>query len=225
MSSLPPGSTSCWTCPEDSLQFLRAGRVRKLSSWGRLHHGLSLTTPVIRNLAFNLEPVLGLALNNDNTWLWRTPAWTYPVQMSRPMLTGSANQPPDWLLIGSTWWYQKLKVRANSRLSCLALAEKIWTDPQTQFCCSSYKCMFHLKGNKQTLVLDWLIQQRNNLPNTHLLTAGLGVDDVLVWLEVWRSGIMTYCRGVYLVTQCGSSLCGLLFRTFICLLLGWYFGF
>ena len=39
------------------------------------------------------------------------------------------------------------QTRVNGRISCLALAEKIWQifhgcNPHTQLCCSSHKCMF-----------------------------------------------------------------------------------
>ena len=60
------------------------------------------------------------------------------------MMKGSHGRPP-----GSTWGYQKLKTRvnSNSKISCLALAEKIWQffhwhNPHTQLCFSSHKCMF-----------------------------------------------------------------------------------
>ena len=41
--------------------------------------------------------------------------------------------------------------RVNGRISCLALAEKIWQifhgrNPHTQLCCSSHKCMFLTNG-------------------------------------------------------------------------------
>ncbi len=41
---------------------------------------------------------------------------------------------------------QKFKTRVNGRISCLALAEKIWQiihgrNPHTQLCCSSHKCL------------------------------------------------------------------------------------
>ena len=69
------------------------------------------------------------------------------------MLTGAANQVPIRHLIGSTWGYQKLKTRvnSNSKITCLAMAEKIWQifhgrNPHTQRCCSSHKCMFLTNG-------------------------------------------------------------------------------
>ena len=70
-----------------------------------------------------------------------------------PMLTGVANQVPIRHLIGSTWGYQKLKTRvnSNSKITCLAMAEKIWhifhgRNPHTQRCCSSHNCMFLTYG-------------------------------------------------------------------------------
>ena len=41
--------------------------------------------------------------------------------------------------------------QVNGRISCLALAEKIWQifhgcNPHTQLCCSSHKCMFLTNG-------------------------------------------------------------------------------
>ena len=121
----------------------------KLHARGPLR-GLSLTSPVIWNLAFSLERVLGLTPNNAPTWfctehqlevaLWQGP---YPDQ--------SGDQSGH--LIGSTWGYQKLKtgVDSNSKITCLAMAEKIWQifhgrNPHTQRCCSSHKCMFLTNG-------------------------------------------------------------------------------
>ncbi|KAL7851972.1 hypothetical protein SRHO_G00177570 [Serrasalmus rhombeus] len=54
---------------ENSLRYLSTDRVRNRSSWGVVFLGrplcsLSLTSPVIWNLAFNLEMVLGLTPNN-----------------------------------------------------------------------------------------------------------------------------------------------------------------
>ena len=70
-----------------------------------------------------------------------------------PMLTGAASQVPIRHLIGSTWGYQKLKtsVNSNSKITCLAMAEKIWQifhgrNPHTQCCCSSHKYMFLKNG-------------------------------------------------------------------------------
>ena len=72
-------------------------------------------------------------------------------------------------LIVSTWRHQKLKTRvnSNSKISCLALTEKIWQifhghNPHTQLCCSSHKCMF------LTNVAPF--KKGNNLPNTNVLT-------------------------------------------------------
>ena len=57
-------------------------------------------------------------------------------------------------------------VNSNSKISCLALAEKIWQifhgrNPHTQLCCSSHKCMFltnvapFKKGNKQAFYIKY----------------------------------------------------------------------
>ena len=69
------------------------------------------------------------------------------------MLTVAANQVSIRHLIGSTWAYQKLKtsVNSNSKITCLAMAEKIWLifhgrNPHTQRCCSSHKCRFLTNG-------------------------------------------------------------------------------
>ena len=123
---------------------------------GRPLCGLSLTSPVIWNMAFRLEMVLGLSPNNAATWFCGTPASSCPISRalsrhadswSRHQLTCS--QVPDWYLIGSVWEYQKLKTRdnSNSKISCLALAEKFYQifhgcNPHTHLCCSSHKCMF-----------------------------------------------------------------------------------
>ena len=72
---------------------------------------------------------------------WHAYSW------SRHQLTCS--QVPDWYLIGRGGGYLKLKTRvnSNSKISRLALAQKIWhifhgRNLHTQLCCSSHKCMF-----------------------------------------------------------------------------------
>ena len=79
-SRLPyrPANLDCKSV-EDSLRFRSAERVRNRSSCGdvflgRPLHGLSLTVPVARNLAFNLEMVLGLTLKDAATCTCGTPA-------------------------------------------------------------------------------------------------------------------------------------------------------
>ena len=101
-----------------------------------------------------------------------------------PMLTGAANQVPIRHLIGSTWGYQKLKtsVNSNSKITCLAMAEKIWQifhgrNPHTHRCCSSHKCMFLTNGATKQAFQRYniycpkaLLPQRINRPNTNFLT-------------------------------------------------------
>ena len=105
------------------------------------------------------------------------------------MLPGTANQVSIRYLIGSTWGYQKLKtsVNSNSKITCLAMAEKIWQifhgrNPHTQRCCSSHKCMFltngapferelnRLSNGIRFIAKKALFPQKNNLPNTNFLT-------------------------------------------------------
>lgn len=69
---------------EDCLRCLSADKVRKRSSQdvvflGHPLCGLSLTSPVICNLAVSLEMVLGLTATNAATWFCWTPAWCCPI--------------------------------------------------------------------------------------------------------------------------------------------------
>lgn len=55
-----------------------------------------------------------------------------------PGLAAPTNQAPDCQHL----WYQKVKTRVISRISCLALPEKIWQifngrNPHTPLCCST----------------------------------------------------------------------------------------
>lgn len=59
-------------------------------------------------------------------------AWSrhHLTTIARSVLTGAANQTPDWQHL----WYQRLKTRMDSRISCLAWALKIFhgCNPHTQ---------------------------------------------------------------------------------------------
>lgn len=98
-------------------------------------------------------------------------------------------------LIVSTLGYQKLKTRVSScsRISCLALAEKIWEifhghNPHTQLCYSSHKCMFITSVTPFKREINWLsndirlLQQRNNLPTRIYL---LFLISLFLYLSNW----------------------------------------
>lgn len=115
----------------DSLQFLIDDTVRKQSSCGVFFfflgcqfRGLSLTSTIRDGTRFHTKQCCNFCrkghIQISQTWyVWRRHQLTTVVGS---MLTGAAHQGYNCKHLG----YQNLKIRVNSRISCLALAEEIW---------------------------------------------------------------------------------------------------
>lgn len=104
-------------------------------------HGLSLTSPIRDGTRFHTNFCRkGHIQISQTRYAWRRHQLSAVVGS---MLTGAAHKGYDCKHLG----YQNLKIRVNSRISCLALAEEIWQishefKPNTQSAVQPSKCIF-----------------------------------------------------------------------------------